>query len=167
MAANLPVPRAGGQSVARRLHIEVRNVEKVDAAFEAMIGKTVEATGLMVSWALHRIARQERTMLSLGRHPPGTRTGSVPPEPPWRISGHLSRSVTVDEPVLRNFKWSGRMGPTAVYARIHELGGWTGAGYRTYLPPRPHLKPAWELARPWIYRRFGRGWSMSTRPPRL
>lgn len=147
--------------------MEVHGVEEVLAATAAMAAKTLADTGKAVRKVLHQVARQERTQLSLGWHPPGTRTGSVPPEPPWRISGHLSRSVRVQEPVLRGATWFGQMGPTAVYSRIHELSGITGAGYRTFLPKRPHLMPAWRIVEPSVLPTFINTWARSTRPPRL
>lgn len=145
---------------------ELTGVEKVTAAFAAMIAKVEEQTGPTVKKVLGQVARHERTLLSLGYHPYGTPTGSVPPAPPWRISGDLSRSVWVEPPLRRLFVWSGRVGPTSPYGRIHELGGWTGRGRSTYLPRRPHLKPAWQIVRPSVRYTFEMTWLRATRPPR-
>ena len=117
-------------------------------------GELISAARDALVRSLEQVARQERTLLSLGWHSPGTPTGSVSPQPPWRVSGHLSRSVMTTRPRLswgwRGLAWKGSVGADAVYARIHELSGWTGRGHKTYLPPRPHLRPAWEIARPMV-----------------
>jgi phage gpG-like protein len=36
--------------------------------------------------------------------------------------------------------------PTTVYARIQELGGVSGKGHRSHLPPRPYVAPAVEAS---------------------
>jgi hypothetical protein len=141
-----------------------KGVEHVTAAFASMAARTGATTGATVTKVLHQVERQERTQLSLGWHPFGTKTGSVPPSPPWRISGHLSRSVRVEPAVSSGFVWTGRVGPTAVYARIQELGGRIGAGHRTVLPSRPHLRPAWAIVRPTLRHTFTDVWAHSTRP---
>lgn len=148
-------------------HLE--GVDRVIAALQFMIESAGAATPIAVDNVLKAVARHERAQLSLGWHPPGTKTGSQPGQPPWRITGRLSRAVTVQPAALHGpWRWSGKTGPDgakAIYARIHELGGWTGAGYRTYLPPRPHLKPAWEIVRPTVRPSFKRVWTRATRPP--
>lgn len=35
-----------------------------------------------------------------------------------------------------------RVAPTAVYSRIQELGGISGKGHRSKLPPRPYVAPS-------------------------
>jgi hypothetical protein len=125
--------------------------ERVSAALRMIAARSVAATGIAMKEVLDRVARVERTLLSLGWHPYGTRTGSIPPAPPWRVSGHMSRRVKVYGPVLFGVlrpRWEGKVGPDVVYGRIHEFGGWAGAGHRSYLPPRPSLGPAWRIVRP-------------------
>lgn len=91
----------------------------------------------------------ERMLLRAKRHRRGTPTPSNPGEPPARVTGHLARSVMVMGPVAGGNGFSITVvGPTASYGAIHEVGGVTGRGHRTVLPPRPHLKPAWRLVRP-------------------
>ncbi len=131
--------------------VHIRGVEKVKLRLRLMGDESVAAVGVATKRVLDQVARQERVLLSLGYHPHGTPTGSKPGEPPWRISGALGRSVDVHGPVLRGvvgLRWEGKVGAGAVYARIQELGGWAGAGHRSYLPPRPHLKPAWLIVVP-------------------
>lgn len=98
------------------------------------------------------------TTLSLKTHPPGTKTNSLPGEPPARVTGHLIRSIE-REPrsgVTRVSRgvYLGGVTPRAVYARIQDKGGITGAGYRTHLPPRPYIGPAARMAAPAVRRVF-------------
>lgn len=158
--------------------VEVSGDDEVYVALAAIASQVSDTTGETVKLVLNQVARQERNMLSLGWHPLGTKTGSIPPEPPWRITGHLSRSVRVEKPVLQMFVWTGQMGPTAVYARIHELGGYIRVRHRGeigpqlihsyfYMPKRPHLMPAWQLVQPSVFGTFYRAWTRATRPPRI
>lgn len=133
------------------VHVSFSGHDEVSAALLARIAGERAKTPAAVEAVLRQVATQEQLLLSLGSHPPGTPTGSPPGSPPWRISGALAGSVHV-EPVVEETPdvWSGRVGPTAVYGRIQELGGVAGRGHRTTLPPRPHLKPAWDLVRPTV-----------------
>lgn len=131
--------------------VHIVGVERVKLALKLLGVRSVAATGVATRRVLQKVARQEQILLSLGYHPAGTPTGSRPGMPPWRISGHLRDEVKVHGPVLRGAlrpRWEGAVGSAAVYARIQELGGWAGRHHRTYLPPRPHLKPAWKMVRP-------------------
>lgn len=133
--------------------VYVVDVTRVKLAMRLKGVQLVAAAGVAMETTLKRVARQERVLLSLGWHPYGTPTGSVSPSPPWRISGRMSRSVKVFGPTLFGVirpKWVGQVGPDVVYGRIHELGGWAGAGHRSYLPPRPSLGPAWRIVRPGV-----------------
>ncbi len=133
---------------------------KLDELAKAIRAATPKAVDL----TMDKLVRQTQTMLSLGQHPPGTKTGSVAPAPPWRISGNLRRSVQKESArrVSEN-RWSGRAGPKIVYGRIQELGGRTGAGHRTHLPPRPYLKPAWRIVRLTSAKTFKKAWGDATR----
>jgi hypothetical protein len=82
-------------------------------------------------------------------HPPGTPTPSLPGQPPALVTGHLVRSVQHREARrIARLVWMAATGPTAVYSRIHEKGGWTGRNHATYLPPRPYVGPAVREATP-------------------
>jgi len=148
--------------------IHAEGVGKVTAALALMQVRVVTAARRQLSDELHAIARQTRVMLSLGYHPPGTPTGSVPPSPPWRISGALSRSVGVGEPRLtfgrRGVAWRGHVGADKVYARIQERGGLAGRNHASYLPPRPYLAPAWQIVKPGTEIRFREAMRRATRP---
>lgn len=144
------------------VNVSVDGQPEFSVALHLLLVRQAEASAATVNGILRTIRAEERRLLTLGRHPPGTRTGSVPPAPPWAISGHLAERIEVDPDVgarrVRTWRWSGRVGPTAAYARIHELGGRTGRGHRTVLPPRPHLQPAWALVRPTMRHTFRRAW---------
>lgn len=134
--------------------IFAEDVERVMIALTKVQRRSVEATGIAMRKTLERVARQQRTLLSLGWHPRGTRTGSIPPAPPWRISGNMSRKVKVYGPVLTGIirpRWQGYVGPDVIQGRIQEKGGWAGAGHASYLPPRPSLRPAWGIVRPDVH----------------
>lgn len=131
--------------------VHVVGLERISQSLRQFREAASEAAREGTKKTLEQIARQERTLLSLGWHAPGTPTGSVPPSPPWRISGDLSRSVEVIGPVRYGGvfpRWAGKVGAAAVYARIQELGGWAGRNYSSYLPPRPHLEPAVRIVIP-------------------
>lgn len=124
------------------------------AGFRAMAAKAEAETPAAINEILRKVATQQRTLLTLGSHPPGTRTGSAPGSPPWRITGHLSDSVTVRRARHGGAgRWEGSAGPTAIYGRVQELGG---GRYR--LPARPSLRPAWGLVRPTVSSQFRAAW---------
>lgn len=75
-------------------------------------------------------------------HTAGTTTPSRPGSPPAVITGTLRRGWVRDTPTRSGAaSWSGRVFPTTIYARIHELGGQTGRGGATTLPARPVMAP--------------------------
>jgi hypothetical protein len=124
------------------------------AWFRDQAAKAEIETPAAINEILRKVAIQQRTLLNLGSHPPGTRTGSVPGSPPWRISGHLGDSVTVRRARSTGLgRWEGAAGPTAVYGRVQELGG---GPYN--LPARPSLRPAWDLVRPTVSSQFRAAW---------
>lgn len=142
-----------------KAEIEVSGGARFRSALQADVDRERQRTPFAINEVLGRIAAQQRILLVLGTHPRGTPTGSQPGTPPWKISGDLRDSVRVQRARrIGPDRWAGNVGPTIVYGRIQELGGWTGAGHRTYLPPRPSLKPAWRLVRPTIPRHMRDGW---------
>jgi len=50
--------------------------------------------------------------------------------------------------------WTLTLGSDVPYARIHEFGGWTGAGHRTHIPQRPYLRRAVLKLMPRIQKRL-------------
>lgn len=104
----------------------------LDAGLKSGVDKGARAYGAAI-----------RENLRLKSHSPGTVTPSAPGEPPALITGNLVRSVRHRRArQIRAHVYEAATGPTAVYARVQEKGGWTGAGHRTYLPPRPYVRPA-------------------------
>jgi phage gpG-like protein len=72
-------------------------------------------------------------------HPPGTPT--IAPElkgPVGYITGRLRDSIEVNEKAIAGFA---TVGTSLVYARIQEIGGWTGKDHMSYIPPRPYFRP--------------------------
>lgn len=101
--------------------------------------------------AAREIASEAKSRLHRLGHPPETKTPSLPGMPPASIFGELARTIT-----QRTTTDSTKVGPTARYARIQELGGWMqgnpymywhedGVSYRSSghrLPERPYWKPS-------------------------
>lgn len=119
----------------------VEGVPEWKAAIRRKLEAARVATEEATRDALHLLERDTKRTLTTYSHPRGTPTPSPPGQPPALITGHLRRSVTVYGPRTLGMTVTGEIGPTTVYARIQELGGWTGRGHRTYLPPRPYLLP--------------------------
>ena len=109
-----------------------------------------------------------------GAHKKGTPTTAAPGSPPDVVTGMLRRSVKMTPVIVSGIVASGSVYPSAVYARIQELGGdstapnWgskkakkatkkraaveavsTGR-HPIHIPARPFLEPAHEAARPKI-----------------
>lgn len=87
--------------------------------------------------------RAVRGQLSKASHALGTPTPAPVGGPPAMISGTLRDGVTTVP--LGN--GAVQVGGTAVYARIQQLGGYSGWNRATYTPARPYLEAAWEEAR--------------------
>jgi phage gpG-like protein len=94
--------------------------------------------------AMGRQAQQEiRRQLAKRSHAPRTPTPSPPGQPPARISGALSASVTATAPQSAGaYRWVSRVGPHIVYGPIQDRGGVAGRNHATTLPPRPYMAPA-------------------------
>lgn len=77
-------------------------------------------------------------------HAAGTPTPSTPGTPPAVITGTMRRSYHTEGPVRLGFgKYTAVVGPSAIYARVQELGGDTGIGGATHLPARPVMERAY------------------------
>lgn len=61
-------------------------------------------------------------------------------------SGTLAASWDM-EVKARNRGWDLSVLSDVVYARIHEFGGWTGAGHATYIPSRKYVSKAYEAVK--------------------
>lgn len=81
-----------------------------------------------------------------GSHAKGQPTTSEPGQPPDVVTGTLRRSIKSSKPEpVGQFGARGQVYPTAIYARIQELGGptWNNG----FLPPRPFMRPAHEKSK--------------------
>jgi hypothetical protein len=140
----------------------VKNLREVNAAlnkFRRKGDKTARKSGKAIADDVQLVAR---ALLTSRSHPAGTKTPSPPWTPPAMISGSLAKSVRVVGPTGGAEGYiHHKVGPTGVYGRIHELGGVTGAGYRTKLPPRPSLLPAWRQVKQWVPRIVEDAWRSS------
>lgn len=128
---------------------ELRGGEEFAAALRTQIVAARAVADTATREASDEVGRWVTDELMLKEHAKSTPTPSSPGEPPAMISGHLKASVTV-EPVrpIGADRFEARVGPTAVYARIQELGGETGRGHATRLPARPYMRSARRKAKP-------------------
>lgn len=122
------------------------DLEGFEAMLSAMLDKVVAVAAVTpeaLDDAADTLVAVASGLLSLTSHPPGTPTPSMPGTPPSLISGALAASITATPATGDGPVWEAQVGPAGVvYARIQELGGITGAGHRTVLPPRPYMLPA-------------------------
>lgn len=143
------------------VRVQIDGVPRWERAVDELVLRLSEATYLATSYALHLLEREEKVLLTTYPHPKGTPT----PSPPWigpvgLISGHLRRGVRVDGPWQMSMTMvEGEVGPTAVYARIQELGGYTGRGHRTFLPPRPYHRPTLDASLSEIHQAYADAWA--------
>lgn len=140
--------------------VDKESVRRWEVALDELTYRLIDATWEATRDGLHTIESATKTLLSLRPHPKGTPTPSSPGTPPGLISGHLMRSVHVDGPwQVSMTRVEGSVGPTAVYARIQELGGWSGPRHRTYLPPRPYFDPTVRAMEPQIRQNYVDRWA--------
>ena len=151
-------------------HVIVSGVREFNGALNGIVAKQRAATRQATAKLLHMIEKEAKANLSKtsatgdqGRNKKGQftkrgTTSSPPGEPPYLITGNLRRSVNVECPEPEGITgWKGQVGPTAVYGRIQELGGITGA-HNSQLPARPYMQPAWETVRPLMQVEFRAAW---------
>lgn len=119
----------------------ISGAREVEAAFKRIAASSSEAAVRIIqrsSAVLESEAKKEFTEA----HKQGTPTPSQPGTPPAVVTGTLRRSIRSDTPVKDGLGARGRVYPTAIYARIQELGGGRG------LPPRPYMAPAYATVQP-------------------
>ncbi len=125
--------------------VQVVGLGALNAALEGLAASLNAATRSATAKASHLVEQEIKTTLGTSSHSRGTPTPSAPGEPPSLVTGTLRRSITVDGPhPLGLGRWESQIGPTAVYGRIQELGGVTGRGGATVLPPRPYVQPSFD-----------------------
>lgn len=134
-------------------------IGKLVAALAATAGKA-ELVAVTIVKRGQVVVEDEAKRQFTGAHPPGTPTTSRPGAPPDVVTGTLRRSIKSDTPQRSGLGGAiGRVYPTAIYARIQELGGQTGRGGHTTLPARPYMQPALEKAKPALQRIAVEEWS--------
>lgn len=123
----------------------VQGTAKFVAALDAVVKANDAATRAATAKGAHLIEAETKKRLTTSSHSKGTATPSHPGEPPSLVAGQLRRSVRVQGPArVAAATYEARIGPTAVYGRIQELGGVTGRGHATTLPARPYVAPSLE-----------------------
>ena len=144
---------------------KVHGVPSWDAAIEGRMAAVDRATPRAMSEGLRVVERSYKKILRTYTHPEGTPTTSPPGQPPALVTGTLMRSVKPRGPYpgKRRYTYRGTVGPTAVYARIQDLGGRVRIRNRgrTYarLPARPYARPATDRVRGDVRRIFQRRWA--------
>jgi phage gpG-like protein len=121
--------------------VNVQGGDELAAALDRLAVRVRTATRTATKDATKLVQRRAWANLSRYSHPPNTPTPSPPGQPPARITGHLRGSVSPTGPYPTGGGFAGRVGPTAVYSRIQELGGRTGRNHSVTLPPRPYMRP--------------------------
>lgn len=110
-----------------------------------------------------RIVRLILAGLNAQSHAPGTRTPSLPGTPPARITGGLGRAVGTTSRWMYENIYRTQVYVNHPAARVQELGGRTGRGHRTVLPPRPYVKPAVRAALAEVQRIHRESWAGAIR----
>lgn len=121
--------------------VSVQGLDDFDAALDKIAIRVRAATRKGTRQAIRLVERRATVHLSRYYHPPNTPTPSPPGEPPARITGHLRGSLSPTGPYPTGGGFGGKVGPTAVYSRIQELGGQAGRNHSVTLPPRPYMRP--------------------------
>jgi hypothetical protein len=119
------------------------------------------------------VEREIKLILRLTSHKAGTPTPSAPGSPPSYVTGFLARSSeTRSARPDGAWRWHSEAGPTAVYSRIQELGGYVHIPARSWqdfgpqrfeeyahIPARPYVKPVYERVKGPIRNNYQRGWA--------
>ena len=139
--------------------IRLEGVAEFKAALLGTISAEQAATRKATADGAHLIEKAAKEKLGETSHERGTPTPSAPGDPPSLITGNLRRSITVNGPNATQVGgfpgWRAEIGPTAVYGRVQELGGWAG---HANLPPRPYMQPAYDDVKPQLQGIFTKAW---------
>lgn len=142
----------------------LKGLPEFNAGLARIMAAVDVATATAAGTGAHLVEANIKAKLSLKSHSKRTKTPSAPGEPPATISGNLRRSVAVQGPTRVGWGvYESKVGPTAVYGRIQELGGRTGRNYATYLPPRPYVHPALEESKPAMEALYREAWRVAMR----
>jgi phage gpG-like protein len=121
--------------------VSVQGADQFAAALDQIALRMRSATRSATKEGIRLVKRRAFAQLSIYSHPPNTPTPSPPGAPPARITGHLRGGLSPTGPYSTGDGFAGKLGPTAVYSRIQELGGQAGRGHSVTLPPRPYMQP--------------------------
>jgi phage gpG-like protein len=149
--------------MAQDFHADVTGLAAWDIALTKKFVAVDRSTNVAMRQSLRIVERSYKKILRTYTHPEGTPTTSPPGQPPALVTGTLMRSVVARGPYpgKRPHTTAGTVGPTAVYARIQDMGGRTGRKYRSRLPARPYANPATDRVRPDVRRVFEVRWSQA------
>lgn len=110
------------------------------SALKASVAAADAGSRMAVVSAAAAVETAAKKKLTTSSHRKGTPTPSRPGQPPSLVTGQLRRSVRTSPPSKVGITaWQTTVGPTAVYARIQELGGDTRW---STLPARPYFAPS-------------------------
>lgn len=137
---------------------EVFGIKELQAALDEVMVRAQVASRTIVKRS-ETVVEAEAKKQFTGAHKRGTPTTSSPGSPPDVVTGTLRRSIKSSPVSVSGFVAKGSVYPTAVYARIQELGGPAGRGGRTNLPARPYMTPAHEAALPAMRRIAAEEWA--------
>lgn len=154
------------------IEVKVEGIPPWKDAIRAQLAELNAASRRVTEQAAMLIERETKKVLMLTSHPRNTPTPSPPGSPPSMISGFLARTWDLQGPVpVGPFAWRATTGPSAVYARIQELGGYVHKGARTRnptgplqldqyirIPARPYFAPTIEAVTPQVHRAYERAW---------
>ena len=130
-------------------------MDELMAAFDALVRKAAEADILIVKRAEAVVEKNIKKQFKQA-HSKKTPTPSPAGSPPAVISGNLRRGITSDPVSMEGLTAVGRVYPTAVYARIQELGG-------DRIPARPYVQPGYDASKAEIEKIAVVEWAKATR----
>jgi phage gpG-like protein len=139
--------------------LKVSGLDELRASLLASVGRADELTRVATVAGLAEIETSIKNQLRKTSHQKGTPTPSAPGQPPSLITGNLMRSFALQGPVGGDGRYTGTVGPTAVYSRIQELGGVCGRNRAVRLPARPYVQPGLDEARPKVHAGFIAAWA--------
>lgn len=127
------------------LSMTILGVKEVQAAMSRLAAESQAVATEIVQASQAEMERRIKESFTQ-RHSRRTPTPSSPGSPPAVVTGQLRRSVK-SFPVRQIAGGAiGQVAPTAIYARIQELGGVTGRNHATTLPARPYVRPTLDAA---------------------
>ena len=135
---------------------QVFGVHELQAALDDMVTRAQVAAKTIVRRS-EVVVEAEAKKQFTGAHKRGTPTTSAPGSPPDVVTGTLRRSITTTPVKVSGIVATGSVYPSAVYARIQELGGGN-------LPARPYMSPAYDASKDAIARIAHEEWANAVRP---